>query len=132
MDEMEVLVVLELEPGTSAEEVVRLGQQLRVELLDSDVEAMRRVPAQETSADAKAKGPAVDWGQWLLTLSASGGVFTSVIMVAKDWLGRNTKVQRLKMTIDDDTIELERATTAERDLLIRDWLKRHDRGKDRS
>jgi hypothetical protein len=126
MDEREVLVVLELEPGTDTEEAARLGQQLRAELLESDIEAMRRVPAPETPAGVK--GPALDWGQWLLTLSATGGVFTSVIMVARDWLDRNARVKRLKMTIGDDTIELERATTDEREVLIRDWVQRHEGG----
>lgn len=75
-----------------------------------------------------AKGGAVDWGSLLVTLSAAGGVFTLVIALTRDWLARHGGAQRIKLTIDNDTIVLDRATTEEREQLIGTWVQRHSSG----
>ena len=72
-----------------------------------------------------AKGAGVDWGSLLVTLDAVGGVVTSVIAVVQDWLARHSAAQSIKMTIDDDTIELGRASMQERKELISTWVRRH-------
>ena len=72
-----------------------------------------------------AKGAGVNWGSLLVTLNAAGGVFTSVIAVVQDWLARHSAAQSIKITIDDDTIELGRASVQEREELISTWLLRH-------
>ncbi len=72
-----------------------------------------------------AKGAGVDWGSLLVTLSAAGGVVTSVIAVVQDWLARHSAAQTIKITIDDDTIELGRASVQEREELISTWVRRH-------
>lgn len=124
MDERELLIVLELEPDADAEEIEQLGRQLRNRLRELDVGEVQPAPASETPDGAK--GAAVDWGSLLLTLSAAGGVFTSVITLARDWLKGRATAKRLKITVENDTIELERATTVEREQLINAWVKRHD------
>jgi hypothetical protein len=121
-----MLLVLELEPAAESDEAERLGQQLRSELAQLDVEAV--TPAPISDVPEGAKGGAVDWGSLLVTLSAAGGVFTSVIALTRDWLARHGAAQRIKLTIDNDTIVLDRASTEEREQLIGTWVQRHSGG----
>jgi hypothetical protein len=122
-----LLLVLELEPEAESNETERLGQQLRAELAQLDVEAVE--PTTITDVPEGAKGAAVDWGSLLVTLSATGGVFTTVIALTRDWLARHSAAQRIKITIDNDTVVLDRATTAEREQLIGTWVHRHSGGQ---
>ena len=124
MDERELMIELELEPGADTEEIEQAGRQLRARLLELDVEAVRPVPVSQEPDGAK--GTAVDWSQLVLTLSAAGGVSTSLITLARHWLGQHAATQRLKITIENDTIELERATSEERGQLISAWIQRHE------
>jgi hypothetical protein len=125
-DQRNLLLVLELEPAAESDEAERLGQQLRSELAQLDVEAVKPVPISDVPEGAK--GGAVDWGSLLVTLSAAGGVFTSVIALTQDWLARHGAAQGIKLTIDNDTIVLDRATTEEREQLIGTWVQRHSDG----
>ena len=107
-------------------EAERLGRQLRAELTQLDVEAVR--PATITDMPEGAKGGAVDWGSLLVTLSAAGGGVTSVIAMAQQWLAQHSAAQRIKITIDNDTIVLDRASAQEREQLISTWVQRHSVG----
>jgi hypothetical protein len=117
------LLALELDEDADPDESERLGRQLRADLARLDVEAVK--PASATEVPDGAKGTAVDWGTLLVTFSVGGGVFTSMIAVARDWLARHSRAQRIKITIDHDTIELDRASTQEREQLISTWVRRH-------
>jgi hypothetical protein len=48
-------------------------------------------------------------GALLITLTAAGGVVTTVIETAWDWLARHATTRRISVTIAGDTIVLERA-----------------------
>jgi len=109
-DQRDLLLVLELEPEADLDEAERLGRQLRTELIRLDVEAVKPAPIADVPEGAK--GGAV-------------GVFTSVIAMAQDWLDRHSAAQRIEMTIDDDTIVLDRASAHEREQLIGTWVRRH-------
>jgi hypothetical protein len=122
-DQRNLLLVLELEPEADSDEAERLGRQLRADLTELDVEAVK--PATTADVPQGAKGGAVDWGSLLVTFSVAGGVFTSVIAVARDWLARHSAAQRISITIDNDTIVLDRASTQEREQLISTWVRRH-------
>lgn len=116
-------LVLELEPEADSDEVERLGQQLRAELTQLDVEAVK--PNTITAVPEEAKGGAVDWSSLLVTLSAAGGVFTSVIALAQERLTRHSTARRIQIMIDNDTIVLDRASGPEREQLISTWMRRH-------
>jgi Effector Associated Constant Component 1 len=118
-----LLLMLELDPEAEPDEAERLGRQLRVELTQLDVEAVD--PATPPEEPEGAKGVAVDWGALLVTFSAAGGVFTSLIAVARDWLTQHRSAQRITMTIDNDSIILDRASVQERQELISAWVRRH-------
>ena len=122
---LEVLLALEPEPGADPEEAERLGRQLRTALRELDVDEVAAVP--DGPAPEGAKGDAVSVAQWLVTMSATGGVFATVLAMVRDWLGRASGAQAIKVTIDGDTLELDRATQAERSELIDSFVQRHQK-----
>jgi hypothetical protein len=121
---MEVLVVLEPDPGTDAEDGERLGRQLRNELRGLDVDEVIPVAAPAAPPGAKS-GATASLTEWLVTLSAGGGVFVSVIATIKDWLGRRAGAHKVTLTIDGDTLELSSASPTERAELIETFVRRH-------
>ena len=121
---LEVLVAVEAGPGADPEETELLSRQLRTRLLELDVDGVAAVP--DGAAPPGAKGDAVSVAQWLVTLSATGGVFATVIATVRDWLSRRSGAQGIKLTIDGDTLELDRATAAERSELIEAFVRRHE------
>jgi hypothetical protein len=66
------------------------------------------MPPQDTPLSAKGVDP-FSLGALLITLTAAGGVVTTVIETAWDWLARHATTRRISVTIDGDTIVLERA-----------------------
>jgi hypothetical protein len=124
-DQRRLLLMLELDPEAEPDEAERLGRQLRAELTQLDVEAVD--PASTADEPEGAKGAGVDWGTLLVTFAAAGGVFTSLIAVAQDWLARHGSAQRISMTIDNDSITLDRTSVREREELINVWVRQHSR-----
>jgi hypothetical protein len=122
-DQRKLVIEVQLDPDADTEEAERFGRQLRAELVELDVEAVNPI----ISADVPhgAKGAAVDWGSLLVTFTAAGGILTSVIAVVQNWLVRHGAAQGIKITIDQDTIELGRASAQEREELISTWVRRH-------
>lgn len=118
-----LLIELQLDPDADSEDAERFGRQLRAELAELDVEAVN--PMVSADVPRGAKGAVVDWSSLLVTFSAAGGVFTSVIAVARDWFARHSAAQGIKITIDQDTIELGQASAQEREELISTWVHRH-------
>jgi len=122
-DPRNLLIELRLDPDADSGEAERFGRQLRAELAQLDVEAVS--PMESADVPQGAKGAGVDWGSLLVTLSNAAGVVTSVIAVVQDWLARHSAAQSIKVTIDDDTIELGRASAQDREELISAWLRKH-------
>jgi hypothetical protein len=121
---VEVLVALEPDRGTDPEDVERLGRQLRNELRALDVDDVAVVDGGPPPEGAKS-GAVVPLTEWLVTLSAGGGVFVTVIATIKDWLGRRSAGHTVKLTIDGDTLEIDGATQSERDELVATFVRRH-------
>jgi hypothetical protein len=101
---------------------------LRAELAELDVESVaprwvkplrmvRRVPTRWR------------FGAIVVALSASGGVFTALIETLRDWLGRQSRRHRISVTIDVDTIELERASAGQQQALLDAYIRRHSGGQ---
>ncbi len=119
-----LLLVLEPDPELDPEACERLIRQLRTELAELDVESV--VPAMGGTAPDGAKGTdPVTLGAVIVALSASGGVFTGLIETLRDWLGRHAGRHRISVTIDGDTIELERATAGQQRDLVDAYVRRH-------
>ncbi|MEV0372016.1 hypothetical protein AB0I10_19670 [Streptomyces sp. NPDC050636] len=124
---MDALVVVGSEGEWDAEESERLTRRLRAEIAELDVESVRPLPGAPAPEGAKS-GDAIAFGAIVVALSASGGVFTQLIALLGDWLGRQSARHRISVTIDDDTLELEQATADERRQLIDAFVQRHGTG----
>jgi Effector Associated Constant Component 1 len=120
---VDVLVSLAPDAGADAEESERLGRQLRQELRSLDVDRVQPVTGGE--APAGSKGDVAAIAEWLVTLSASGGVVATLVGTIRDWLGRRGAGHRITLTIDGDSLELDSATPAERAELIDTFVRRH-------
>jgi hypothetical protein len=64
----------------------------------------------------------------VVAFSASGGVFTTLVGTLRDWLDRQSGRHRISVTIDGDTIELDRASAAQRQQLLDAFVRRHSGG----
>ncbi|MEU6381703.1 hypothetical protein [Streptomyces sp. NPDC046909] len=121
---MQVLLSIAFDPELDSEPAERLVRQLRAEISELDVESVG--PTLAGTAPDGAKGTdAVALGAVVVALSASGGVFTSLIETLREWLSRHSARHRISLTIDGDTIELDRASAAERRELIDAYVRRH-------
>jgi hypothetical protein len=89
-----------------------------------DVDDVEAAGAPPPPSGAKG-GAAASLTEWLVTLSAGGGVFVTVIATLKDWLGRRAGGHKISITVDGDTLELSSATPAERAELIDTFVRRH-------
>jgi hypothetical protein len=114
---VDVLLVLALDPELDPEAGERLLRHLRAELAELDVESVRPGPAATVPDGAEGTDP-LTLGAVVVALSASGGVFTVLVETLRDWLDRHSARHRVSLTIDGDTIELERASAAERRDLV--------------
>ncbi|HEY5848675.1 MAG TPA: hypothetical protein VIT42_17980 [Microlunatus sp.] len=112
------------EPGADPDEIERSNRQLLSELKELDIEDLRSGAIANAPAGSKG-AEIVTTGEWLLTLSASGGVLATVVGILRDWLGRRRSANKLSVTIDGDTITLDRASDAEREALIETFVSRH-------
>jgi hypothetical protein len=121
----DLLLVVESVPDEDPNEVDRSVRQLRTELKDLDVESVSPVASKEAPPGAKGFDP-FNLGVLLITLSATGGVFTILIETARDWLARHAAAQRISVTIDGDTIVLDKGSTQERSALIEAYIRRHE------
>jgi hypothetical protein len=108
---------------STPDEVDRMSRQLRSQLKSLDVEAVDRIDQDE--APEGAKGDPSSWMAMLVTLSTAGGVFTSLLGVVGNWLASHTGTHRISLTIDSDSIELDRASIEERRELIDAFIHRH-------
>ena len=120
---MELRVVLQPDPDSDPEEGERLGRQLRDELRDLDVDDVEPVEGALPPDGAKS-GVLTSLTEWLVTLSG-GGVVLPVIGAIKAWLARGTGNHKVTVTIDGDTLELGRATDAERAEIVDAFVRRH-------
>jgi hypothetical protein len=121
-DTQRALVRLEVADEAGDEELDRLARRLRAELGELDVDVL--AVAGDLPAGAKAADP-VTIGSLVVAFSAAGGVFPGLLETLREWLGRQAGRHRIKVTVDGDTVELERATSAERQQLIDAFVRRH-------
>lgn len=101
-----------------------LARRLRAELAELDVvsvalEAGGIAPERSKGLDAVMVGAVVE------ALSASGGV---LIEVVRDWLNRQSARHRISVSIDDDSVELECASAAQKQQFVDAFIQRHAAG----
>nr|SAP16349.1 hypothetical protein BN4615_P11012 [Nonomuraea gerenzanensis] len=116
--------MLRSDPDTDPEREEHLVRRLRSEINQLDIESIVPVAAGELPQGAKGVDP-VTLGALLVAFSASGGVFTTLIGGVQNWLDRQTGRHRIAVTIDGDTIELERASATQQRELLDAFIQRH-------
>jgi hypothetical protein len=121
---LSLLLVVEPDADLDPDDAERLVRQLRAEVAELDVESVGPAVGGAVPAGAKA-ADAVTLGALVVALSASGGVFTALIETLRDWLGRQSARHRIAVTIDGDTIELERASAEQKEALLAAYVQRH-------
>ncbi|MGI9003861.1 MAG: effector-associated constant component EACC1 [Pseudonocardia sp.] len=122
-----LLLVLYPDPELDSEAGERLARRLRAELVELDVESIAPVVGETLPEGAKGTD-LVTLGELIVVLSASGGVFVALIGTLRDWLGRQSGRHRLSVTIDGDTLELERASAEQQQALVDAYVQRHADG----
>jgi hypothetical protein len=120
----DLILVVEPAPDVDLDEVDRSARQLRAELNDLDVESVAPASSDKAPPGAKGVDPA-SLTALLITLSATGGVFTVLLETARDWLARHASARRVSVTMDGDTLVLEKASPQEQRTLIKAYLCRH-------
>ncbi|WP_326958788.1 effector-associated constant component EACC1 [Amycolatopsis sp. NBC_01286] len=123
-----VLLVVRPDAESDPDVAERLARQLRAELVELDVESTALV-TDGASPDGAKGADAVTLGALVMALSASGGAFTALIGTLRDWLSRHSARHRIVMTVDGDTIELERASAEQRQALVDAYVRRHTGGQ---
>ena len=105
------------------EDLDQLTNQLRHELLELDVHAVRQAPGGEVPSGAKAVG-VLAIGALVVEFARSSRVLTAVIGAVQSWLagrpGRTVKVQ-----LDGESIEVTGVSAADQRQLIDAWITRH-------
>jgi hypothetical protein len=126
-DGVRVLLRVDPEPGTDPETADQLGRRLRAYLRELDVESVSSAPGVSAPAGAKGADP-VTLAAVVVAVSASGGVLTGVLDGVREWLARQSAARRITVTLDGDTLVLERVTAGEREQLVETFVRRHTDG----
>lgn len=119
----ELAVEVETPADTDAEELAQLTNRLRAELLGLDVDAVYFV----SSGEAPDSSKGIDMlaaGGLMVQFVLRQDVLQSIIDGARSWLGRQ-HARSIKLTLDGDSLELTRVSTAEQNRLVELWMMRH-------
>ena len=126
-DSIELAVEIDAGPDADETETEELSRRLGDELLELDIDQV--IPAAATAPGGAKAGDPVTWQTLLVTLSASGGVLTTVIAAVSEWLRRRNRPVGVVLKIGDDSLTLPASSEEERRLLIETFVQRHQRGK---
>lgn len=124
---MTVGVMLWADPELDPETYARLTRRLRAEIDELDVDSVEAASGEHAPPGAKGTDLATV-GTLIVALSASGGVLPNLINTVRDWLERQSGNHRVSVTIDGDTIELDRATADQQRNLVDAYIRRHPVG----
>jgi hypothetical protein len=118
-------LTLLVDAGTDAEgeEIEQLTEQLRLELLELDVDAVRRPSAGEAPPGAKSVGMAAI-GALVVEITHSSTMLAAVIGVVQSWLG-NRKGRSIKLELEGDSIEVSGISAGDQRELIAAFIARH-------
>ncbi|MEH1893130.1 MAG: hypothetical protein V7K92_28185 [Nostoc sp.] len=119
----EVILHIDTNQETDAQELEQLTQQLRNELLELNVESADLVQAGEEPDKAKVADP-ISWGTIIVTLLATGGVVATLINAIQSWLTRHER-RSITLEIDGNKLQITGISSEEQQQLIDAWIKRH-------
>jgi hypothetical protein len=109
-------------PEDDAGELAELTGLLRGELLDLDVSAVDRLPAEAVPLGAKGVSAIAGW----LAVQLGPEALRAVLAKVADWVTRSDRA--VEISYGGDTLKLGRATREQQEKIIDDWLARHAAG----
>jgi hypothetical protein len=118
---LELRVDLSPEEDEDASQLDETTRQLRRELLELDVDDVRRVAEGSPPPGARAVDAALLGS---LAVTAGREVIGAVVGLLVQWIGRRSD-RSVKLTIGDDSIELSGASADDRRRLVEAFLARH-------
>ncbi|MCX4667990.1 hypothetical protein OG453_15135 [Streptomyces sp. NBC_01381] len=124
---LDALLVITPHSDLDDEHCERITRQLRSELMQLDVDAVRRAPSVVAAPDGAKPGDPFTLGAIIVSLSTSGAL-VAVIETARDWLQRQNQPHGLKITINNNSVELADATDEERSALVALLIRQTDNG----
>jgi hypothetical protein len=112
-----------VEPETDVDDVDELTRDLRLELLELDVDSV--TPVQAGSAPAGSKGPELAAvGALLVQAAGSASAIGGVITAVRAWLRRGAAPRRgVTITLDGHSLELTAATDDQQQRLIDEFVR---------
>ena len=122
---MEAELEIELvEPDGDPEAVDELVRNLRLELLQVDVDSVSSVPAGPAPPGSKGVELAAV-AALIVQLKGSAVTITSVVSAVRAWLqrGKPPPGRTLKITIGERTLELSAATAEQQGQLVQEFLR---------
>lgn len=115
-------------PDADAAEAAELTRRLRAHLLTLDVDSAEHAPEttpEEAQYGAVAKG-AAEVGSWLLVRLGTATGLRTVLTALSGWATRAG--HRVEVRYGDDILIVDRATSAQQERLIDDFVTRHTPG----
>ncbi len=122
-DQIELVLSLDPNEQTDDEELARLTEQLRLEILELDVERVSLLRSGEKQAGAKSGDP-VTLGALLIAALGSSGVVSPLIDLLKTWVSRHN-LRSITLELDGDKLEVSGISPQEQQELIDAWMSRH-------
>jgi len=124
-DQIELKLFLNPDAQTDDRELARLTDQLRLEILELEVEEVAPLREGEHAAGAKSGGP-VALGALLITALGSSGVIPPLFDLLKSWLARpRPSLRSVTLEIDGDKLEVSGISSRQQQELIAAWMSRH-------
>jgi hypothetical protein len=111
------------DPDNDAAGLADLAESLRAELTELDIPSVRPLTADE--APTSAKGAGLLFG-WLVTQFGTLDGLRAVMAAVGAWVSRTGR--SVEVSLDGDTLKVERATAVQQQELIDAWLSRHGPG----
>lgn len=111
------------EPDADLEDVDELTGQLRLELLELDVDSVS--PVTTSPAPVGSKGlELVEVGALLVQVAGSVDAMNTIVSVLRSWLRRGPSSRRsLKISVDGHSLELTSASDAQQQQLVDEFLR---------
>jgi hypothetical protein len=110
------------EDGADDDRLDSLATTLRAELLELDVDDVRRPSGGEAPEGSRALELAAI-GALLVTLKGSTEAISSVVTAIRGWLARGSSGRAVEVTIGDRTLKLTAATPEQQDRVVAEFLR---------
>lgn len=114
------------EDGADAERIDVLAGHLRQELLELDVDDVRRARSGAAPPPGSRAVDVAAIGALLVTVGGAATGINEILTVVRGWLSRAGGTRRsVKISIDGDVLELSEVSLAQQDELIGLYVRRH-------